>query len=277
MTKAIDLLNLLRETVVPGGIILRALQGKLDNRPKESDLPDDLADDKSTAHTIGDDLVQEVALQILSSHSTDFRINAEEDTPRVNTFSGTDSSFCYHLDPLDGTLSFIQGSDGYAVGAAFSRNKQFEASAIYFPARDKVYLAQRGKGIRVETQFRQELPFDRINPTSGKYIQRRAEKYVPVVESMNFTHLDTMGAHHGMVCIARGEARVLMYGRASPHDFGIPQVVVEESGGICTDSEGNPVTYEKGFPRVPLFMAFSDIETKEAFFESDVYASLDTK
>ncbi|TXT54912.1 MAG: putative Inositol-phosphate phosphatase [Candidatus Thorarchaeota archaeon] len=275
MVKETDYLALLRETVIPGGIVLRALQGRLDNTPKESDLPEEMTDAKSTAHTIGDDLVQEIALQILSSHSTDFRINAEEETPRVKIFNGTPTSYCYHLDPLDGTLSFIQGRDGFAVGAAFSRNLKFEASAIYLPARDELYLAQRGEGVRVESQFGVEIPFEKKDPPCDKYIQRRAEKLIPVVESMDLSHLETMGAHHGMLCVAKGEARVLMYRMASPHDFGIPQVIVEEAGGICTDLKGVPVSYQTNFPRVSLFLAFTDLETKDQFFEQDILGDID--
>lgn len=273
MTSEDQLLDILRETVIPGGIILNALRGRLDNKPKESDLPTEMADSMSTAHTIGDDLVQEVALQILRSHSSDFRINAEEETPRINLFTGNQSSYCYHLDPLDGTFSYLNDKDGYAVGAAFSKGLRFEATAIYFPARDRVYLAQRGKGIRVENSLGEELEFKRHEPLKDMYIQRRAEQLVPVMDKMKLSFLKTMGAHHGMLSIAEGDAQVLMYRRASPHDFGIPQVIVEEAGGICTDLEGNPVKYDSTFERVPLFLAFSTQEARNEFFE--VYSNLD--
>jgi len=260
--------------VIPGGIILNALRGRLDNKPKESDLPTEMADSMSTAHTIGDDLVQEVALEILHAHSNEFRVNAEEKTARVSLFRGDQSSFCYHLDPLDGTFSYLNGKDGYCVGAAFSYNLRFEASALYFPARDLIFLAERGKGIRVENSMGEKLEFRRSESASSAFIQRRCEKLIPIADELGLVHLDTMGAHDGMLAIAKGAAQFLMYQRASPHDFGIPQVLVEESGGICTDLSGNPVEYDYDFNRVPVFLAFSDQNVKNKFFETKDFLSL---
>ncbi|MHA1924676.1 MAG: inositol monophosphatase family protein [Candidatus Thorarchaeota archaeon] len=269
-----QLLPLLRATVIPGGIILNALRGRLENRPKDSDLPSHLADSLSTAHTIADDLVQEVALEILQRRGRDFRINAEENTPRTKFFSGDMTSYCYHLDPLDGTLSYLEGRDGFAVGAAFSKDLVFQAAAIYFPAQDRVYLAQKGKGVRVESGIGEEIEFTRNEPASKCFIERRVEKLLPVVEVMGLKPLKTAGSHHGMISIAQGDARVLMYGRASPHDFGIPQVVVEEAGGVCTDISGAPIQYDEAFNRVPFFLAFSSEAHKTEFFEHAVSLKL---
>jgi fructose-1,6-bisphosphatase/inositol monophosphatase family enzyme len=266
------LLTVLRETVIPGGIILSALRGQVDNRPKDSDLPAQLADSMSTAHTIADDLVQEVALEILQRRGRDFRINAEEDTARTKIFSGDMTTYCYHLDPLDGTLSFLEGRDGFAIGAAFSKDLIFQASVVYFPAQDRVYLAQRGKGIRVESSIGEELEFARKTPSSNYFIERRVKDLIPVVKAMQLKPLTTMGAHHGMISVALGEAKVLMYGRASPHDFGIPQVIVEEAGGVCSDISGAPVQYDESFNRVPCFLSFSSESDKKEFFE--YYANL---
>jgi fructose-1,6-bisphosphatase/inositol monophosphatase family enzyme len=270
-----QLLSILRETVIPVGIMLNALRGRLYNSPKKSDLPTQLADSKSSAHTIADDLVQEVALEILQQHGRDFRINAEENTARTKIFSGDMNSYCYHLDPLDGTLSYLEGRDGFAVGAAFSRNLVFQATVVYFPAQDRVYLAQRGRGVKVESSVGEELEFKRRTPSSNYFIERRVEELLPVVESMKLKSLTSMGAHHGMITIAQGGARVLMYGRASPHDFGIPQVIVEEAGGVCTDIAGASIQYDESFNRVPLFLSFSSESAKTEFF--DHYTDLNTR
>ncbi len=166
--------------------------------------------------------MQEVALQILQIHGRDFRINAEEATPRTQIFTGDATSYCYHLDPLDGTFSYLNGRDGFAIGAAFSKDLRFEASAVYFPSQDRLYLAQRGKGVKVETALGEEVPFTRQHPPADHYIQRLAEQFIPLIEELGLQPLETIGAHHGMVAIAKGEAQVLLYHRASPHDFGIP-------------------------------------------------------
>ncbi len=262
-----ELLEILLRTVIPGGIILNSLRGSISNQPKKSDLPEGTADETSTAHTSADDLVQEVALAILLDQFPDTCVNAEENTPRVKVFEQNQNSLCYHLDPLDGTLSYIRGNDGFSIGAAFSRNEEFIASVIYFPALDHIYMAARGSGISMRTALGQSLSFTRNEPPTKAYIQKRAENLVGIVTKMSLEPFNTMGAHHGMIAIAEGRAKVLLYRMASPHDFGIPQVIVEESGGICTDLEGNPVTYNKDFGRLPWFLAFFDSNAKDEFFE----------
>lgn len=268
MKKKSKLLDILLETILPGGIILNALRGSIKNQPKKSDLPEGKSDETSTAHTIADDIIQEIALSILYNRLPKTRINAEEDTPRVQLFSKETSSLCYHIDPLDGTLSYVQGKNGFSIGAAFSKNQEFIASAIYFPVLDQVFLSERGNGVVVQNGMGQQLEFSRVIKPVGKYIQKRAEQLIPVVETMGLSPFDTMGAHHGMVAIAEGRARVLMYHLASPHDFGIPQVIVEEAGGICTDLRGESVKYNSEFNRVTWFLAFFDVEAKREFFDS---------
>jgi fructose-1,6-bisphosphatase/inositol monophosphatase family enzyme len=261
------LLDVLKQTILPGGIILNHLRGRTANEPKVSDLPEGMADATSTAHTSADDLVQEVALAILYNKFPHTRLNAEESTQRVQLFADIESNLCYHLDPLDGTLSYVRGSDGFAIGAAFSENEEFIVSAIYFPAKDRLYLAQRGGGVTLTDGFGNVLPFNRNASPQKTYIQKRAEDYVPLAKKMKLTQYSTMGAHHGMIAIAEGNASVLLYHMASPHDFGIPQVIVEEAGGICTDLSGNSVQYTSDFGRLPWFLAFYDSDTKDEFFE----------
>jgi fructose-1,6-bisphosphatase/inositol monophosphatase family enzyme len=262
------LLDILSETILPGGIILNALRGSITNQPKKSDLPERIADETSTAHTLADDLIQEVALSILHSRMPDVRVNAEENTPRVELFGTNTNSLCYHIDPLDGTLSYTQGKDGFAIGAAFSKNRQFIASAIYFPALDRVYLSERGNGVVVQNAMGERLEFERAIKPAEKYIQKRAEYLMPVVNTMGLSLFDAAGAHHGMLAIAQGRVKVLMYHLASPHDFGVPQVIVEEAGGICTDLNGKLIKYDSNFNRVPWFLAFFDALTMNEFFST---------
>lgn len=266
MDKPDDLLRVLKTAVIPGGIILNHLQDTIENVPKESDLPDSKTDATSTAHTIADDLVQEVVLEVLHSYMPNLRINAEESTPRTKIFRGGPENLCFHLDPLDGTYSYTQGRSDHAIGAAFSREREFVTSVIYFPAINRIYLSEHGGGVRVETSTGEKLPFQRKAEPDDFYSQKRAEKYLPAVQQMGLERFDSMGAHHGMVAVAEGRLSVLMYHLASPHDFGIPQVIVEEAGGVCTDLHGNPVEYSDDFARVPWFFAFSHPSVKAEFF-----------
>ncbi len=259
--------KILKAIVVSGGMILNSMRGKVTNVPKKSDLPPELVKASSTAHTDVDDLVQDIALEFLYSHLPDIAINAEEDTARVKWFKTDKQGLCFHLDPLDGTLAYTKGRTDFAIGASFSDNLEFKMSAIYFPATDRLFYAERGKGVKLTNGLGEELDFIRPNLPEMKFGQKRCDEYLPILNKMGLTKLDSMSAHHSMVSVAEGKAAIEMYHMASPHDFGIPQVIVEEAGGICTDLEGNKIRYDNEFNRVPYFLAFYNNEIKEEFFE----------
>ena len=263
-----DYYNLLRTIVIAGGRVLNTFRGKVKNQPKESDLPADKIRESTLAHTILDDLTQDIALDILASHTTEIAVNAEEKTDTVNKFSKDKKGLCFHLDPLDGTLSYLKGRDDFTIGAAISKNLEFVASAIYFPAKDRLYYAEKGKGIIVEDANQKRYPFEKIQPPQNKYVQKRCDEYVSTLEALGYEKYDSMSAHNTMIQIAQGNVAVQMYHLASPHDFGIPQVIVEEAGGLCTDLDGNPIKYSENFERVPYFLAFSSKEVFEKVIEA---------
>ncbi len=267
-------LDVLKTIVLTGGMILNSHRGKVQNQPKASDLPPDQVRESSTAHTVVDDLVQEVCLEILHLSFPEVSVNAEENTPRVRLFSDEKDALCFHLDPLDGTLAYTRDRDDFAIGAAFSSERRFISSAVYFPALDRLYSAKRGHGVSVEDGLGNPL----VLPQNAgpHFVQKRAEPLLPVVERMGLEPLDIMSAHHSMIAVAEGRARVLLYKMASPHDFGIPQVILEERGGVCSTITGAEVEFDRGFPRVPWFLAFSDPGTKEEFFGTLEKTGIDT-
>ncbi|MFW9854152.1 MAG: inositol monophosphatase family protein [Candidatus Thorarchaeota archaeon] len=266
MIETADLFSILKAIVVTGGLILNAFRGRVENVPKKSDLPADKVKESSTAHTLVDDLVQEIALEILYTSLPEVRINVEEVTSRTELFRDNKSSLCFHLDPLDGTLAYLKNRDDFAIGAAFSHDLHFVAAAIYFPVLDRLYYAEKGQGVRLLTGLGSELVFSRPNKAERRYVQKRCDDLLPVVQEMGLQPFDTLSAHHGMIAIAEGNARVEMYHMASPHDFGIPKVIVEEAGGICTDLDGNPIVFTPDFKRLPYFLAFYDRKTCNEFF-----------
>lgn len=261
-------MDVLRTIVLVGGKVLTSMQGKVTNQPKRSDLPPEKVQSSSTAHSEVDDLVQELALEILRSHLPTIQTNVEEDTPRTSMFGQNKSKYTFHLDPLDGTLAYLQGSDSYCIGAGLSKGVDFFASAIYLPARDELYMAERGKGTTMMNSLGVEQTFERRTNPAKKFVQKRCDNYLPVLEKIGLVPFQSMSAHYSMLAVAKGEVQVQLYHMASPHDFGIPQTLVEEAGGVCTNEQGQPVVFNKDFSRQPFFFAFHSEEVKDRFFDA---------
>ncbi len=260
--------SILKPLVVTGGLLLKSHQGKVRNIPKKSDLPDSKVMESSTAHTIVDDIVQDVVLENLYSHFPDISLNAEEETERVTWFNTDKTKRCFHLDPLDGTLAYIKNRQDYAIGAAISDNLTFIASAIYFPAQDRLFYAEKDRGYAVFNALGKELPFTRPAEPDSTYVQKRCDEYIYILEKLGLSKFDSMSAYYTMISIMEGKATMQMYHMASSHDFGIPSVILEEAGGVCCDLKGDDIEYDKEFNRVPYFLAFFDEHAKDEFFKS---------
>ncbi|MHA1330154.1 MAG: inositol monophosphatase family protein, partial [Candidatus Hodarchaeales archaeon] len=190
-----------------------------------------------------------------------------EKTPRDKHFTSDGSELCFHLDPLDGTFAYLEGMREYTIGAAFSHNNEFIASAVYFPSFDKLYTVRRKKVVKIQNSQGKELSFIRKRDPEKKYTQKRCEEFKSIIEKIGLEFDDTSkSAHNTMIAVAEGRLSMQMYHLASPHDFGIPQLFVEEAGGICTDLNGDMINYNDDFERLEYFLAFYDKNIKERFF-----------
>ncbi|MCB5177240.1 inositol monophosphatase family protein [Microvirga lenta] len=59
---------------------------------------------------------------------------------------GTDPDHRWHIDPLDGTTNFLHGLPHFALSVGLERDGQIVAGVIYDPAKDELFIAERGKG-----------------------------------------------------------------------------------------------------------------------------------
>lgn len=59
---------------------------------------------------------------------------------------GTDPDHRWHIDPLDGTTNFLHGLPHFALSVGLERDGQIVAGVIYDPAKDELFIAEKGKG-----------------------------------------------------------------------------------------------------------------------------------
>jgi myo-inositol-1(or 4)-monophosphatase len=59
---------------------------------------------------------------------------------------GTDPNHRWHVDPLDGTTNFLHGLPQFAISVGLERDGQIVAGVIYDPAKDELFIAEKGKG-----------------------------------------------------------------------------------------------------------------------------------
>lgn len=97
---------------------------------------------------------QEIILQVLEPtfKAFDLGLLTEESEDDRSRF---DKDFFWCIDPLDGTLPFIEGTAGYSVSIALvSRSGDPHIGVIYDPVGHTLYYAKKGEGA-----FRNGAPF----------------------------------------------------------------------------------------------------------------------
>ncbi len=116
------------------------------------------------------DLVTEV--DILSEKNIKQRII--ENHPNHNVIGeetgelGRRSRYCWHVDPIDGTVNYSQGIPMCAVSVGLEENGEIIASAVYNPFTEELFFASKGEGAFLNGQ--QIEVSDKSRFDSGLYV-----------------------------------------------------------------------------------------------------------
>lgn len=176
-------------------------------------------------------------------------ILSEENDAIPNEYTGR----VWMVDPLNGTKSFVKGSDTFAVVIGLVENGVPIFGCVNVPAQNKVFYAEKSKGAFEKVSG----TFEKIHASSIHEIREsclitreQSGEVRPIEEKLN--QLPFMKRVEGIsgakVCmIARGdaEAHVNTNFRACKWDIAAPQIILEEAGGIVTDLDGHPIDYKK--------------------------------
>lgn len=158
------------------------------------------------------------------------------------------------VDPLNGTKSFVKGTDTFAIVIGLVENGVPSFGCVTIPAQNKVFYAEKGKGAfekngsgfeKIHTSAISEIKDSRL-------ITREPSGEIrPIEEKLNqipFTQRIEEGSGAKLCVIAKGdaEAHINTNFRAGKWDIAAPQIILEEAGGIVTDLDGKPIDYQKG-------------------------------
>lgn len=167
-----------------------------------------------------------------------------------------DSGFCWILDPIDGTKSFITGVPLYGtmvgveqVGDRSEKNtRQSVIGSVYLPGLDVGIYAARGQGawsfqgqqapVRARVSGQSKLS-DSVLVTSAveAFAERDADQiYQQLSESVYFCR--TWGDVYGYYLVAVGQVEVMIDPVLNIWDAAAVQPIIEEAGGRFTDWAG---------------------------------------
>ncbi len=229
---------------------LQAGEGLIEDSKKIADL--------RIQHKAGlDDMFSEADLRaertvrdMLGQYRPDYGFLGEEG----GLVEGSDAANVWIVDPLDGTTNFLIGVPLYAVNIAYAKDCQVIAGVTHIPPLGETFWAERGKGaylndepIRVSS--RQELiesvlavgiPF--ASKTGHDLFLSEMEnltRYVSGIRRLGAAAVD-------MAYVACGRFDAYWEQAVCAWDIAAGVIIVEEAGGVVSDTSGRPLDLHNG-------------------------------
>lgn len=169
------------------------------------------------------------------------------------------------VDPLDGTKEFISRNGEFTVNVALIRAGAPVLGAIYVPAKDIFYYAEKDMGsFKIENRNKKTLPLNRKQQPgltvvgSRSHITPEFTEFTKKLETgRGEVHFVSAGSSLKFCLVAEGTADI--YPRLGPTmewDTAAGQVIMEEAGGRVVEAKsGRPLKYNKPDLKNPNFIA----------------------
>jgi len=208
------------------------------------------ADDYIEPVTIADRTASELIVEGLEKAFPDDGILSEE---AADTKERLSKERVWMIDPMDGTLGFINRSDDFAVQIGLAQNGKPVLGVVYQPVEDILYFASAGNGaFRMEPKgeilrlsVSEKTDFSKINLAVS--YNHRSPKMRLVKERLGIkkeTRRGSVGIKVGLVATRRCDLYIHLSNRTKYWDTCAPQIILEEAGGRFTDIFGGEYRYD---------------------------------
>lgn len=160
--------------------------------------------------------------------------------------------YAFIVDPIDGTSNFMRGYRASCISVALAQGGVPVMGVVYNPYMQETFYAQRGKGAflngePIHTSDR-TLEQGLILFGTAPYREELSLKSFEVAYRY-FSRAEDLrrsgSAAIDLCALACGRAEFYFELVLCPWDYAAGALIVEEAGGIVSDLEGNPVTYDR--------------------------------
>lgn len=173
---------------------------------------------------------------------------------------GHDADWCWIIDPLDGTLNFIQGIPHFCISIAVQHKGVTQHGVIYDPVRDELFAASRGQGAtmnqrRIRVAQKESLQNSCL-AVGHAYRATRNGEIVSYAEQ-HFASLLAVtqagsqirrcgSAALDLAYVANGRVDGFFELGLKPWDIAAGDLIVREAGGTVVDARGDNHSLDNG-------------------------------
>lgn len=175
-----------------------------------------------------------------------------EESEPIGDFNNADGVWV--IDPIDGTYYFTEGKPDFGVLVARVQNGVVTFGAAFFPALGIFIWAEKGIGafyndLKLKVSETSKLVADSIYVRNGK------------IRDKNIQYKEELSTAHGLLHFLKGEVNgfVVYINQHQEWDIAPWVIIVEESGGIITDREGNNILFKFCKPEYSALVASSHL------------------
>ncbi|MBQ0750848.1 MAG: 3'(2'),5'-bisphosphate nucleotidase CysQ [Roseovarius sp.] len=165
------------------------------------------------------------------------------------------------VDPIDGTRSFIEGSDSWAHSLAVAEGGVVIAAVVYLPMRDKLYAAAAGQGatlngVPIRATARADLEGASILASKPNYAPEnwRGGRVPEVARAFR------PSLAYRLSLVAEGRYDAMMTLRPSwEWDIAAGDLILREAGAMTSDRRAGPLRFNNPVPMVDGVLAANPV------------------
>lgn len=199
--------------------------------------------------TEADLAVNEILMSSLRRSRPDYGWLSEE-TEDNDERLGRDRVFI--IDPIDGTRSFVEGSNTWAHSIAVAEHGVITAAVVYLPMRDKLYAAALGQGATLNNapiRTSQKSSLEKSTVLAAK--PALMANHWKAKTSPTFKRSYRPSLAYRLALVAEGRFEAMMTLRHSwEWDIAAGALIAAEAGGCAHDRTGAPLRFNNADPRL---------------------------
>lgn len=158
----------------------------------------------------------------------------------------TNETYCWVVDPLDGTTNFIHGNAPFCVSIALRNREEILLGVVYEVCRNECFYAWKGSPAYLNGK---EIQVSQVSNLDQAFIELGfpydAERFRPFIVRLierlygNVGGLRLMGSAAVELCyIAAGRFEARFEGLLGPWDIAAGSLILQQAGGKVTDFSG---------------------------------------
>jgi myo-inositol-1(or 4)-monophosphatase len=160
-------------------------------------------------------------------------------------------SHVWIVDPIDGTSAFLAGTPLWTIAAALVVGHQPVLGVVYNPVNSEMFVARLGHGAFMNGErirVRDASSIEGISVVASSGLFKKKKLWREPWPQMDVSWINS--AAYRLACIANGRVHAAVSPTPkSEWDLAAPTLLVQEAGGVVSETDGQALTFNQPVPR----------------------------